>query len=103
MSEEKTAASSDEGPFTFVFDAELDITGVLPVHEKLNELLNHQKQFVLNAENVTKIDGAGLQLIAAFVLAANKLNLQVSWTGVSEIFEKNAQILGLTEILAFKS
>ena len=83
----------------FVFDEEVDITTVALLHEKLNRLLNEQKEIYLNAQKVTKIDGAGLQLIMGFILAARKLALTIKWNGVSEQFAKNAEILGLTDQL----
>jgi anti-anti-sigma regulatory factor len=83
-----------------VFEESMDITMVLQYQEQLSQFLHEQKQIVLNAEKIERIDGAGLQLIVAFIIAAGKLNLHVSWSGVSDVFIKNASILGVTEQLA---
>jgi anti-anti-sigma regulatory factor len=80
-----------------IFDEVFDITVALHYHEQLNELLNEQKQISLNADKVEKLDGAGLQLLSAFFIAAEKLNLQIVWTGASETFLKNAEVLGVSE------
>ncbi|MFK5894262.1 MAG: STAS domain-containing protein [Pseudomonadota bacterium] len=95
--------SDNEHISEIIFDEVLDITMALQYHEQLNQLLNDQKQITLNAEKIERIDGAGLQLIVAFVIAADKLNMKVTWTGVSEIFKKNANILGVTDILELNS
>jgi ABC-type transporter Mla MlaB component len=84
-----------------IFGEIFDITMALQYHEQLNELLNDQKQISLNAEKVEKVDGAGLQILLAFFIVAEKLNLQVVWTGASEIFLKNAEVLGISEKIGF--
>ncbi|MFK5986639.1 MAG: STAS domain-containing protein [Pseudomonadota bacterium] len=81
------------------FEEVLDITMVFQYHEQLNQLLNEKKKICLNAENIERVDGAGLQLIVAFILSAEKLNLQISWSGVSQAFKDSAKILGVTENL----
>jgi anti-anti-sigma regulatory factor len=83
-----------------VFDEILDITMVLQYHEKLNQCLKDKKQIILNAEKIERIDGAGLQLIVAFIMEAKKLNLQIAWAGISEVFKRNADILGVSDKLA---
>ena len=84
----------------FLFDEVLDITMARQYYEQLNQYLNDNKKMVLNAEKIERIDGAGLQLIVAFIKEAKKLNLQISWTGVSKAFKKNAEILGVCDKLA---
>ena len=92
--------SDNEQITEIVFDEIMDISMVLQYQEQLSQYLHEQKNISLNAEKIERIDGAGLQLIVAFIIAAGKLNLQVSWKGVSDIFKKNASILGVTEQLA---
>ncbi len=92
-------ASDNEEISEITFDEILDITVVFQYHEKLNQLLNEQKIIHLNAEKIERIDGAGLQLLIAFIVSAEKLNLQVSWSGVSQSFKDGANILGVTESL----
>jgi len=84
-----------------VFDGLLDITMVAKYYEQLNELLNDQKMITLNMENVERVDGAGLQLILAFLKEAEKLNLEVSWSGVSEVFDSAAKTIALNEGLNY--
>jgi len=83
-----------------IFDEVLDITMAHQYHGQLHQYLKDNKEIVLNAEKIERIDGAGLQLIVAFIMEAKKLNLQTSWTGVSEAFKKNADILGVSDQLA---
>lgn len=91
--------SSNEQESKIVFEEIFDITVVLQYQEQLNQVLNKKKQIILNAENIEKVDGAALQLLLAFFLTANKLNLQISWVGTSELFCKNVGILGISEQL----
>jgi len=83
------------------FDEILDITLVFQYYERFNQVLNNQKTIVLNADKVEKVDGAGLQLIATFIKSAESLNVQVTWSGVSEAFKKNASLIGLSSSLGY--
>ena len=83
------------------FDEVLDITLVFQYYERFNEILNKQKSIVLNAEKIEKVDGAGLQLIATFIKSAETLNVQVTWSGISDAFKKNASLIGLSSSLGY--
>ena len=95
--------SDNDKTSEIVFDKTLDITKVFDFHKQLNEHLNDKKEILLNAEQIEKIDGAGMQLILAFIISAEKLNLQVSWSGTSDAFNESAKILGVTKSLMFNT
>ncbi|MDX2507152.1 MAG: STAS domain-containing protein [Gammaproteobacteria bacterium] len=82
------------------FDDTLDITLAATYYEKLNHLLNEKltqkSAIVLNAGNIERIDGAGLQLLAAFCKAAELLHISIEWQGCSEAVKKSAELSGLT-------
>ena len=62
------SAENTEGLVSF--DDTLDITMAAIYFEKLTEMLNQYKSIVLNGAAIERIDGAGLQLLAAFFKAA---------------------------------
>lgn len=92
----------DETVGSITFDDTLDITLAASYHEQLNQLLNQYKTITLNAENVERIDGAGLQLLAAFMKSAASLHISVEWQACSELVKKQANLLGLTGSLGFE-
>lgn len=81
------------------FDEQLDITIVAACYEQLSQLLNEQKTIVLNAENIERIDGAGLQLFVAFFIAAESLSISLKWESTSEALKQSAELSGLTSRL----
>lgn len=83
------------------FDEVLDITLVFQYYEKFNQILNSHKTVTIDAEKVTKVDGAGLQLLATFIQSAQRLNVEVTWAGVSDDFKKSAALIGLSEQLGY--
>jgi len=86
---------------TVCFDEVLDITLVFQYYERFNEILNNHKSITINAEKVEKVDGAGLQLMASFIKSAKSLNVDVTWSGVSENFKKSASLIGLSTSLGY--
>ena len=84
-----------------IFDSLLDITMVSKYYELLNGLLNEHKDVTLNAEKVERIDGAGLQLLVGFIKEAERVNLVVKWSGVSEIFDTAAVTAALKNDLKY--
>jgi len=86
---------------TICFDGVLDITLVFQYYERFNEILNNHKSVVINAEKIEKVDGAGLQLLVTFIKSAKNLNLEVTWSGVSDDFKKSASLIGLSDSLGY--
>ncbi|MBF0266211.1 MAG: STAS domain-containing protein [Gammaproteobacteria bacterium] len=84
-----------------IFDSLLDITMVAKYYEILNELLNDPTELALNAEKVERIDGAGLQLLVSFIKEAEKVNLPVKWSGVSQVFDTAAKTAALENDLKY--
>ncbi len=95
-----TASYKKNEAETIIFDDALDITLVTSYFEQFCQLLNEQKAIVLNGEKIERIDGAGLQLLAAFFKSAGFLQINVHWQGISEPLKRSAEISGLTGILA---
>ena len=89
-----------EGLITF--DDTLDITLAATYYEQLGQLLNQHKSIALNAENIERIDGAGLQLLVAFFQAAEFLDISIQWQGCSDTLKKSAQLSGLSGSLGIE-
>ncbi len=84
------------------FDDTLDITMVSSYFEQFSQMLNQYKAIILDAENVERIDGAGLQLLVAFIQAAERLQISVQWQGYSETVKKSAKISGVAGSLGIQ-
>ena len=68
-------------------------------HPKLSACCEAGGPVVLNGGELDQIDGAGIQLLAAFVKEMVHLQLEVSWSDVSESLKEAADVLGLREAL----
>ena len=53
----------------------------------------------LNAEDIDRVDGAGMQLLAAFFKEAEQKQLDIGWNKVSPVLQDAAKIMGLGEVL----
>lgn len=80
---ESTLTIADVGDYKAVMDSYIDSTA--PVR--------------IDGSNVDAIDGAGLQLLAAFVKEMIGKSVGVAWTGASEPLLRAAHRIGLTDVL----
>ncbi len=87
---------NDNADALISFDEVFDISQVANYHEQFNKLLNDHKKIVFNAENIERIDGAGLQLLTAFFKQAESLEISVQWQNCSEVLKNSAKLSGLT-------
>ncbi len=99
MSESESCSKQNDAG-TVIFDDSLDITLVAGYFEQFSQLLNEQKSIILNGADIERVDGAGLQLLAAFFKSAELLQISVQWQGVSDSLKHGAEISGLTGVLA---
>ncbi|MFC1684333.1 lipid asymmetry maintenance protein MlaB [Pseudomonadota bacterium] len=99
--EQKMATPNNDATESNSFDLgeSLTIMEVADIHQKLIELLDKGEAVALTANDVENIDGAGLQLLAAFVKDAGVRNLKVCWGEVSEMVREAAGEVGLVDAL----
>jgi anti-anti-sigma factor len=85
---------------SFSLPPEITIKTVSEVKEQLNELLNQAGAVTLDAENISRIDTVGLQLLLAFSrqLVAQERSSQIC--RASPTLVKVAATLGLSTVLA---
>lgn len=72
------------------------------IHERkaeLSSVLAADGDVELNLLGLHRIDTAGLQLLAAFVLELGQRGHVVHWRGVSNIVVEGARVTGLTALL----
>jgi ABC-type transporter Mla MlaB component len=77
----------------------LDVGETRAVYGRLGEALTRALPVELRAQELERIDTAGMQLLIAFVRAAREHGLQPSWRGISPALTSGAQLLGLSEAL----
>ncbi len=66
---------------------------------ELAEALNAESDVELDLRALSRIDTAGLQLLAAFVLELGRRGQLVHWRGVSNIVIEGARVTGLGGLL----
>lgn len=82
--------------------SELTIKTVSEVKEKIANLMAADIEIVINAEEMIKIDTAGLQLLYSLKEALNQTGHHIKWIGTSTVINDSAEIIGMP-LLAPKS
>lgn len=77
----------------------LDISMVTDFKAILKQAAAQDMPVVLDVSNMERIDGAALQLFAAFCLEAQESGLDVSWRSPPEQLCYAAEITGLKSVL----
>lgn len=77
----------------------LGIANVTAFKEVLTGCFEQSGPIHVEADAVERIDAAGLQLMFAFVTAAQERGQPVEWKAPSEVVLKTATMLGLAEAL----
>ena len=90
-------SAAEAGPF--VLDSNLTIAEVGEVHPLMLAQLQGGEPVVMDASHIEAIDGAGIQLLAAFVKGLGEKSQGFSWGGVSEKLLQSAQQMGVEEAL----
>lgn len=87
------------GCATVHLGSSLDITVVADVQTRLRQALDAGSGIALDGGGLDRVDGAGLQLLAAFAKHARDANIPVNWCAVSPCLEQSAHLCGLGSCL----
>ena len=93
---------SESNQATYELEGSLTIAEVGCVYACLNELLDSDGDILLDAAKLDQVDGAGIQLLAAFALEISNRKRVLSWSGATEELTKSARMVGLTETLGIE-
>ena len=92
----------DPGEVLLVLPTSLTIAEVGEVHTTLMNHLANTATVRVDGSGVEIIDGAGLQLLTAFVKAAGEKAMMVTWQAASEVLGKAARQIGVDAVLKLK-
>ncbi len=98
LSEEEQANEVIE-PSVIDLGCSLMISEVESCRNDLLNALQGGQSLILDGSEIEQIDGAGLQLLAAVALEAEKLSVVFKWHGASQILCEAAGQLGLADII----
>lgn len=70
------------------------------LHQQLEPVVEKHQDVILNAEHVSRVDTAGLQLLYAFFTEQQQHQLGVNWQSVPAALSDGAHLLGLSEALS---
>jgi len=73
----------------------LDISVVGKMYEELKVAIEDENAIELNASDLQRVDGAGIQLLVAFFSEAEEMHVDVDWKETSEQLLDAASILGV--------
>lgn len=82
-----------------VLDASITIADVAEYHGRLKTYVAQTGSLVVDGSNIEMIDGAGLQLLAAFTRELDKNDCSIQWDGVSDTLRRSAMQMGIDESL----
>lgn len=82
--------------------SELTIKSVSDMKGIIDQLINSDSEIVINAEEVIKVDTAGLQLLFSLKESLSKTGHHIKWIGTSSVINDSAEIIGMP-VLAPKS
>jgi len=101
VTQEKTEAPSvtKEESECIDFGSSLVISEVEVFRNDLLNALQGGEDLVLDGGEIQQVDGAGLQLLAAFAQEAEKMSVAFKWQAASQVLCEASAQLGLTEIL----
>jgi len=101
QSDDATASSQAVEPQQQSFDLGLSLTieDVERQKKALMALIVEGVGVHLDGENVEQVDGAGLQLLAAFFREVDERELEISWAEVSKPLYEAVQLVGLKDAL----
>lgn len=77
----------------------LTIAHVAELQARLSAALA-ESRVAVDLSEVRQVDGAGLQLLAALQLEANRRSLPLEWLSPPDIIVEGARLLGLQDMLA---
>lgn len=92
-------AGEASGEVLLALPSSLTIAEVGEMHTVLMNHLGNAAAVELDGSNVEIIDGAGLQLLTAFMKAATEKALMVTWHGASETLRQAAGQIGVDSVL----
>lgn len=90
--------ASDKG-LTLAFDFALNYHNIVKEFASLKQVTDFKLPVVLRANDITQIDTAGMQLLAAFLIHLQRENIEYTWEEVSPELSRAAKLLGMAEIL----
>jgi ABC-type transporter Mla MlaB component len=90
---------SAEAAISVVWQGDCCIDSVSSRLDELVRAVGERRPLRVDAREVTRIDTAGLQLLVAFALEAQRRALLVEWVGVSEAVWSAARLANLCEPL----
>jgi len=95
----ETPPDSEKNRGAIDLGGSLVISEVEVIRSDLLEALQSGKDLMIDGAEIEQIDGAGLQLLAACVLEAERMHVTLKWCGASPALCSAADQLGLTETL----
>ena len=79
---------------------ELTIQEVTDMKEKLATAFDSGSKILLKSDELTRVDGAGIQLLCAFFKEASIKQVEIAWTRENDLLKNAAKQLGMSNLLA---
>ncbi|WP_295899093.1 STAS domain-containing protein [uncultured Vibrio sp.] len=77
----------------------LEISTVMDAKVQYSEWLKQSSSLRIDASQVSRVDAAGLQLLASLFISAKQLNLEVELSDPSSVLSEALNTLGLARVV----
>lgn len=84
---------------TLKLPEELSIANVAEWKSKLSSLLHEPSPLTLAADELSRVDTAAIQLLAAFAVKVQASDMELQWNNPSDALKKTAKQLGMLQSL----
>lgn len=90
---------TDEQSTYMSFEDSMDISNADDLYKKLCQLFDNNRNIVLDADKVERIDTSAFQVLCTFFKEADQRGMKVDWQNPSEPLIRSARLLGVHEFL----
>lgn len=84
-----------DAQYEVVLDETMSISEAQQLKSELQQALTHTNGVVVKVSKLERIDAAVMQLLLAFVQSAKEAEVDVSWDGDSDVFNRAVKLLGM--------
>ena len=74
----------------------LDISEVIAHYDSMYDYLNSGQDIYLDAENLEKVDAAGLQLLFSFIQSSTRKRVSIQWVSISDELKRMIDCMGFS-------
>ncbi|MBN7278621.1 STAS domain-containing protein [Vibrio cholerae] len=89
--------------FMLILNEVLDIAHVQECKQQFLSWISQEESIVIDCSAVSRVDAAGLQLLASLFITAQHNGQQIHFEQLSDVLAEGLALLGMTDLMQLKS